>query len=173
MGRGRIPWTGNNEWYTPPRLVKAARQALGGIDLDPASCATANRIVRAERYYTREDDGLSREWAGRVYMNCPYGRVPGIGEFVGKLSAEVAAGRVSAWIALVPCDTSTRWAQSLIRLARRSCFLVGRVHFLGPDLTRVGRGVVGHIVYGGGPSLDVREFVRAFDGFGCIMRSLY
>ena len=65
---------GSADWYTPPPIIEAARQCLGGIELDPASCAAANRIVRAERYYAI--DGLARDWTARtLWLNPPYGAV--------------------------------------------------------------------------------------------------
>src|SRR6266496_3292476 len=42
---------GSNEWYTPEYLVEAARETMGKIDLDPASCDYANRIIKAETIY--------------------------------------------------------------------------------------------------------------------------
>src|SRR5262249_14971473 len=48
---------GDSEWYTPPEYVEAARDVLGGIDLDPASNHLAQATVRATRYFTKQDDG--------------------------------------------------------------------------------------------------------------------
>lgn len=48
------------EWNTPPEYLAIVHSLLGGIDLDPASCDAANRVVRARTYYTKEDNGLTR-----------------------------------------------------------------------------------------------------------------
>ena len=66
--------SGEVEWYTPPWLLERVKRVLGTIDLDPASCSTANLNVGASRFYTADDDGLSRLWDGTVWMNHPYGK---------------------------------------------------------------------------------------------------
>jgi hypothetical protein len=48
------------EWYTPQQYIDLARDVLGEIDLDPASCAEANRIVRVTRYYDIHDNRLTK-----------------------------------------------------------------------------------------------------------------
>ena len=102
-GNVRSPNGGDNEWYTRPKYVEAARQVLGGIDLDPASNATAQKVVRATKYYSlteRNEDGLELPWAGRVWLNPPYSRGL-IDKFAAKLLHEYGAGRVTAAIMLV------------------------------------------------------------------------
>ena len=57
------------EWLTPPELVIK----LGEFDLDP--CSPINPpFLHAKNNFTKLDDGLSKEWFGRVYLNPPYGR---------------------------------------------------------------------------------------------------
>jgi hypothetical protein len=73
------------EWYTPSPFVEAAREVMGGIDLDPASHEEANGTVKAARYFTAKDDGLQQPWIGRVFLNPPGGLVA---EFWRKLMRE-------------------------------------------------------------------------------------
>lgn len=61
------------EHYTPVEFVEAAREVLGEIDVDPASCASANTLVRAREFYDLERNGFLRPWHGRVFVNPPGG----------------------------------------------------------------------------------------------------
>lgn len=50
--------------YTPLDVVEAARATMGGIDLDPASCVTANENIRAKKIFSIDDSLRS----GSVYL---------------------------------------------------------------------------------------------------------
>ncbi len=124
--------SGNNEWYTPDEFVTAARRVLGTIDLDPASSDMANGIIKAETYFTVEDDGLSKHWQGRVWMNPPYSSGL-VDQFAAKLVQHVGAGDISEAIVLVNNATETDWFQSLLKVTSVVCFPNGRVRFWQPS----------------------------------------
>lgn len=115
-----------------PKYIAGAREAMGGvIDLDPASCAAANLIVQAERYYTQEQNGLAQDWTcKRMWLNPPYGKVNGrslCGMFIQRLIDEYKTGRVEQAILLAMDDTSTKWFQLLRDYP--ICFANHKVHF--------------------------------------------
>lgn len=115
-----------NEWYTPVEYIEAARDILGGIDLDPASSAIANETVGAAKFYTVEEDGLSLPWSGRVWLNPPYGGLAS--EFTERLVLEYQAGEVTRAVALVNAHcTDTKWFQRLFDYP--VCFTRGRIDF--------------------------------------------
>lgn len=100
MGRGigghQRAYEGATEsWLTPPAII----QALGEFDLDPCACLH-QPWPTAKGHYTIEDNGLLKAWAGRVWLNPPYG--PETGRWLGRL-AEHGNG-----IALVFARTETQ-----------------------------------------------------------------
>jgi ParB family chromosome partitioning protein len=124
--------TGENESYTPPRYIEMARRVLGAIDLDPASSETAQRVVKAARYFTATDNGLQKEWHGGVWLNSPYSQ-PLIHEFVTKLIEERSAKRVSSAIMLTHNYTDTSWFHAALEIADAVCFTRGRINFINKD----------------------------------------
>ncbi len=155
------------EWYTPAKYVAAARKVLGGIDLDPASNVTANEIVQAAKIFTQADDGLGREWHGRVWMNPPYGDdgKTNTGTWCEKLISEFMAERVSSAILLVNAVTDRKWFQQLWDCAAL-CFTDHRIEFYTPSGTPQSP-VSGNVfVYLGE---DVDAFKEAFAPFGAVV----
>lgn len=107
----------NDEWLTPPSIL----QALGRFDLDP--CSPIERPWdTAGQHFTIKDDGLSKQWHGRVWLNPPYGLEAS--KWLAKL-AEHGQGT-----ALVFARTETDMFFSHVwRNAQALLFLKGRLHF--------------------------------------------
>lgn len=124
--------TGENEWFTPAEHIELARKVLGKFDVDPASNPIAQATVKAATFYTEADNGLTRDWEGKVWLNPPYAQ-PAIGHFADKMVAEVEAGRVTEAIMLTHNYTDTAWFQKLTRAAAAICFTRGRIKFVSPD----------------------------------------
>lgn len=114
-----------DEWYTPKEVI----DALGGFDLDP--CAPVSPLwSTASTMYNKNDDGLSKDWFGRVWLNPPYSR-PLIDLFVKRM-AQHGNG-----IALLynRCD-SKMFQDVVFKKATAMKFLRNRIRFFRPDGTR-------------------------------------
>ena len=163
--------SGNNEWYTPVDFIARARQAMGSIDLDPASSEEANEVVGATEYYTAEMDGLSREWNGNVWLNPPYASGL-VDRFVDHLIDELDAARVMRAIVLVNNATETKWFQKLLAASIFVCFPAGRVRFWKPGTAEVGAPLQGQaILYCRNQSVMARSdgFILAFGDIGTVL----
>ncbi len=114
-GEKAVPDT--HTWLTPRFVL----DALGQFDLDP--CASLNRPWdTARHHYTIDDDGLSKQWFGRVWCNPPYGKaaVP----FMERMALHQCG------VALLFTRTETRMFQNLVfPYASAFLFLAGRLKF--------------------------------------------
>ena len=78
MGSHQSAAARTTTWLTPLEVVRS----LGRFDLDPCGYpgwATAEHLI------CLPDDGLAAQWAGRVWLNPPYGRQTW--EWLAKLAA--------------------------------------------------------------------------------------
>jgi DNA N-6-adenine-methyltransferase (Dam) len=153
----------SNEHYTPARYIEAARATMEAIDLDPASCDEAQKIVKAAEYFTLQRSGLDAPWRGRVWLNPPYG---GLAEkFISKLMAEIESGAVLQAVILVNAHcTDTGWFQPLFH--GLVCFTNHRINFCGDD-TRSGSTHGSMFAYFGDRGA---QFYRLFSQFGTVLR---
>lgn len=159
--------SGEQEWYTPPEYIEAARLVLGEIDLDPASSDKAQETVKAREYFTKDDDGLAQPWAGRVWLNPPYA-IDLIGKFSEKLAGHFEMKDVTAAAVLVNNATETEWFRRVALLASCICFPAGRVSFLDADGNPKGAPLQGQaVIYLGSNQDDFKQQFRQF-GFCAI-----
>lgn len=155
--------SGENEWYTPPEFIEAARRVLGEIDLDPASSEIANRIVGARAFYTKQDDGLNKPWQGRVWMNPPYAASL-IKQFAVKYEKHARAGDIGQGIVLVNNATETEWFERFVSVSSAIVFPRSRVRFLDVNGEPKGAPLQGQaIIYHGD---NPQGFLDAFGAFG-------
>src|SRR5579859_632386 len=170
--------TKSNEWYTPSYILEAAREVMGGIDLDPASCALANETVKATRYFTKHDDGLAQAWSGRTWLNPPYSlegtprgmispRESIVKLWIVRLIAEYKGGHVSEAILLTKADPKQRWFQPLWEFP--ICFHPGKVIFNRPDAPPEGH-MFGSVFVYLGPHEDA--FINVFQHLGTVARCI-
>jgi hypothetical protein len=151
---------GAGDFYTHPDFIAAARAAMGSIDLDPASCREANRVVQATTFYGERENGLLRPWRGAVWLNPPFGIWD---EWTPKLLAELDSGRVEQLCALVSSRATTQKRfHPAVRRAAAIFIACGRKPFWGPKATSSPD--EGHCVFYFGER--VTEFANAFRSLG-------
>jgi hypothetical protein len=107
------------EWYTPAWVFEALAMEF---DLDPCSPHDAETFVPARTKYTRFDNGLSKSWFGRVWLNPPYG--PDTAFWMRRLIAH------GDGIALVFSRTDAAWCQEAMNACSAMLFLAGRIEFV-------------------------------------------
>jgi hypothetical protein len=162
-----------SEWYTPPRIIEAARRAMGSIDLDPASNAVANEVVQATTFYSPEDDGLLHEWKGNVWLNPPYKPASLQRKFLAVLVTYLGTGDVEQAIVLLNNATEVNWFQDFAHRSQAICLVAGRIKFWNEHLKLDGDPILKHPLQGQaifylGDAPDV--FAREFAGVGLIVR---
>jgi ParB family chromosome partitioning protein len=153
---------GTDEWYTPPELVTRARQCLGGIDVDPATCEAAQAWIQASSYYTADDviSGLARPWAGRVWLNPPFSDTP------RWVLHWLRAPEVSAGLLLVNSAPGYGWWEHLWREVP-VLMLRERIRFVRADGSASGQAKKGQTIAYRGP--DLHRFMAAFGDLGRVI----
>ena len=157
------------EYYTPEWVLDAARLVMGGIDLDPASCIEAQENVKAIKYYTLENDGLSKEWHGRVWLNPPYSKTNGKSNqeiWANKLIEQYECGNVNAALLLVKAALGYKWFEKLFDKLP-VCFLSNRLSFILEDGNDDGQSKQGTTIFYLGDDFD--RFLSIFRKYGRVV----
>lgn len=132
-------------------VVERVLSVLGEVDLDPCHDPKLKAKVKAKRVYKRGEDGLEKEWQGKVYVSPPHGQE--LSAWVEKLASEFEAGNVKEAVALVPVESNSEWFVRVRAYPR--CFLSGKEEGAAPYAQMA--------LYFGS---DVAAFARAFADVG-------
>lgn len=110
------------EWATPQAFFDELDKEFH-FTLDPC-CTLLNK--KCKKYYTKEDNGLSKDWQGEtVFCNPPYGRE--IVDWVRKCHWESLKG--TTVVMLIPARTDTSYFHDYIYKKHEIRFVRGRLHF--------------------------------------------
>jgi hypothetical protein len=100
------------------------------LHLDPASTAVANETVQATQFYTAEDNGLSRHWHSKVFLNPPYNG--DAAQWSRRLVGQYEAGNVTEAILLVFSKLGYLWFRELFA-TYPVAFVRERIRFVNPE----------------------------------------
>ena len=109
-----------DQWETPEYVFEELDREFH-FTLDVAA---DERNKKCEKFFSKEDDGLSQEWSGTVWCNPPYGRQ--IGKWVKKASEAKCTV-----VMLIPARTDTKWFHDYILGKADIRFIRGRLKFGG------------------------------------------
>ncbi len=106
------------DFFTPPEIVQAGAQAMGGIDVDLASHWLANFVHRIPLYYDVTKSAFDHEWIGNAWLNPPYGNNA---PWFEKAQHHLATGSLEQLIILSPLWAfTTQVARPLMEMAAAS-----------------------------------------------------
>ena len=113
-----------DEWATPQWLFDLLDDEFG-FSLDV--CASPDNH-KCDKYFTRDDDSFSQEWAGTCWMNPPYGKSGGTDIYDWMAKAKQSAKNGTIVVCLVPARTDTNWWWDNV-IGSEIRFLKGRIKY--------------------------------------------
>lgn len=111
-------------WQTPDEII----EMLQPIDVDP--CAGKDTTIGRDANYTKADDGLTKKWHGRVFVNPPFSDKK---SWLQKAISE--KDRTKSIFVLTPDGTDTKswWHEYIAAEADYIWFSKGRISYINPD----------------------------------------
>jgi hypothetical protein len=110
----------SDEWYTPKSVFDQLKITF---DLDVCAPKGGTGLVPASKNYCLEDNGLTSQWKGRVWMNPPYSKPsPWIDKWLEHNNG----------IALLPMAKS-RWFNNLMETNAKFTLLPSNFKFVSPE----------------------------------------
>lgn len=151
----------SDEWYTPRWLI----EELGPFDLDP--CSPVHRpFDTANRHFTKDDDGLSKDWGEQfVWLNPPYSRVL-LKAFIEKLAAHN-----NGIALLINRQDNLLFQEIIFPKAASMLFMRHRIKFINPE-GRTSNPPTGHCLVAFGKRADLRLKKCQIDGKYVLLNNL-
>ena len=117
-------FSSDSDEYGTPRSFFDKLNRMFNFTLDPCSTDDNHKV---QKHYTKEDDGLSKSWAGETaFVNPPYSDVAA---WVRKAAEESRKGDTTV-VMLIPSRTDTKyWHDYIMREASCVYFVKGRLRF--------------------------------------------
>lgn len=171
------------EWYTPQNVINLSKKVLGDIDLDPASCVQANTIIGANKFWTKEDNALSKDWTDfhvtqTVFLNSPGGKIgnksiPVL--FWNKLTQMRQAGALEHAIVIAFSIEQLATTQKCeVPMADFTlCIPKKRMQFVSPDGLKTSPTCSNAIIYVPGNRNVKDQFAREFSSIGAILEPMF
>ena len=115
----------SDEWGTPNNLfIKLDKKYNFTIDV-----AASKRNYKCKKYYTKEDNGLFKDWSNEVvWCNPPYSEID---LWVQKCYEESGKSKLIAL--LIPARTDTKYFHKYIYNKAELIFIKGRLRFTNPN----------------------------------------
>lgn len=110
---------------TPSKIITAVRAYFKGpIELDPAT--EAHNPTEALKFYTKETNGLNKEWSGKIFINPPFGSETS--KWYEKIGIE---SKKNELIALLPVNRTetTYFQKNMLNNISCVCFVKRRLEF--------------------------------------------
>lgn len=110
-------------WLTPKWLFDKLNKEFK-FDLDPAT--EQNNPLGTQHFFTEQDNSLTKEWNGNVFINPPYSNIE---TWIKKSLDEWNRDRYRDIVMLIPARTDTKYFHNLIVPHCEVRFIKGRLKF--------------------------------------------
>ena len=126
MGIGKNKFKSKSEEYETPDEIFKPLQKEFNLVLDV--CA-AKENKKCQKYFTKEDDALTKDWNENFWMNPPFGRQ--LGKWVERAYLESQKHSVIGVLLLPVRSNTIWWHKYIIDTKAELRFLKGEIKFVG------------------------------------------
>ena len=98
------------DWGTPRAFLEwleTDRSWTPNLD-----AAASIRNAKAPHFFTEDDDSLSKDWFGDVWLNPPFGNE--LPKFMKKCAEQIKRKEVRSIMVLIPARTDTKWFHEIV-----------------------------------------------------------